>query len=177
MGKKKILTTVIIIAILLMGVGYAALSNIDLTITGTAKATPNPNNFKVYFTGATPTTNAPAGATVTVEPITNGATTATVNMEGLTTKGETASAILEIENGSDGINASSVNVTAQNTDTEYFDIAATMCDATGTPIADSNYAVAAGAKTYVKVSATLLKNPTTDVQTNIAVTVTAEPEV
>ena len=38
-----------IIAILLLGIGYAAIQNITLNITGTATADPNQANFKVMF--------------------------------------------------------------------------------------------------------------------------------
>ena len=62
---------------------------------------------------------------------------------------------------------------AAGTDTAIFDIAAEMCTSTGTSI--SNYAVACGAKTYVKVSAKLLQTPTADVSTAIDVTITAVP--
>ena len=49
-----------------------------------------------------------------------------------------------------------------------------MCDSTGNAI--SNFAVANGAKTYVKVSTKLLKTPTTDVNTSITATITAVPK-
>lgn len=169
--QNKIMLGMILMSILLIGIGYAALTNIDLTINGKASAAASQDNFKVYFTGANTVTQ-PTDDTVTATA-TNGAITATVNIEGLTKSGDSAYAILEIENGSNGIDATSVNVTTQDTDTEYFDIVAQMCDSTGAPISD--YAVASGNKTYVKVSAELLKTPTEDVETTIAVTVTAIP--
>ena len=55
-----------------------------------------------------------------------------------------------------------------------FQINAVMCTQDGTPI--SNYALASGAKTYVKVSVTLLQTPTVDTSTSINVTLTAVPE-
>lgn len=170
--QKKIITIAILVVILLMAIGYAALTNTELTISGTASATAVQDNFKVYFTGANtvknPNTNA-VEVTVTAQ-----ATTATVNISGLSTSGDAAYAILEIENGSNGVDAESVEVTTQATDTTMFDVEATMCDDKGTEI--SNYAVNSGEKTYVKVSAKLLKTPTKDETANISVVLTATPK-
>lgn len=49
--RKKIILVVILLAVLLMGIGYAALANVTLTINGKATATVDQENFKVYFTG------------------------------------------------------------------------------------------------------------------------------
>ncbi len=168
--QNKILIGVILIAILFMGIGYAAFTTLELTITGTANATASQDNFKVYFTGKNTVTNPTEGVVVTVN---EGASTANVEISGLTKKDDTAYAILEIENGSNDVDASSIDVTLQDKDTAYFDISAIMCDQTGVTISD--YAVASGAKTYVKVSAKLLQTPTEDVNTTINVTITATP--
>ena len=170
--QKRLIVGVIIIAILLMGIGYAALANTTLTISGTAEATASQENFKVYFTGENTIKN-PNTTDVSVT-VNNGEQNATVNMTGLTAKGDTAYAILEIINDSNDVNAESINVTSSQTDTEFFDIEAVMCESDGTPIED--YSVASGNKTYVKVSATLLQTPTEDVNTSINITITAVPE-
>ena len=170
--QKTIIVGVILIAILLMAIGYAGVTSTNLTITGTASATAAQDNFKVYFTGANTVKN-PNTDAVSVTA-TNGQTTATVNVSGLTKKEDTAYAILEIENGSNAVNAESVNVITAGTDNAIFDIEAVMCNAEGTTISD--YSVDSGAKTYVKVSATLKQTPTSDTSTSIAVTLTASPE-
>lgn len=176
--QNRVILGVILIAILLMGIGYA-LGATELTISGTAKASENQENFKVYFTGANtkidPVQSENENIKVTVGDITKGATEATVDVEGLTTKNETASVILEIENGSDDIDASSIDVTAATADTAYFDVEAIMCDASGAAI--TNYEVKSKAKTYVKVSVKLLKNPTQEVSTDITVTIKADPKI
>ena len=170
--QKKIVLGVILVVILLMSIGYAALENITLTISGTASATAAQDNFKVYFTGANTVKNP---NTDDIEVIANdGAKTAEVNISGLSTVKETAYAILEIKNASNGIKASEVNVTTDAVDTTVFDIKAEMCTADGTAISD--YSVAADSTTYVKVSATLLQTPTVDTSTSISVTITAKPE-
>lgn len=171
MKKQKVITiAIILIAILLMAVGYAALTATSLTINGTATAVTDQNNFKVHFTGETKSTSGNKVATTVAAK----ATTATVNITGLTTKDEVGYAILEIINESTDINADSVEVTAQNTDTDYIDISAIMCDENGDAVSDT--AIAVGEKIYVKVSAQLKETLNADVQTSIAVTLTATPD-
>lgn len=170
--QTKIILGVCLLAIIIMAIGYANLTNTDLTITGTASSTAEQASFKVYFTGATVLKD-PNDDTVgvTVEP---NKTTAEVNFTGLKEKGDSAFAILEITNASNGIDASSVNVKTTDADTTFFNIEAKMCTATGADITD--YSVASGAKTYVKVSAELLQTPTSDVSTGINVAITATPK-
>ena len=172
MSKQKgLIIGVILIAIILMAVGYAGLTETSLTINGTAKATVDQTNFKVYFTGAAPITSSAAKVETKV---TAESTTATVNIKDLKTEGETQYAILEIKNGGQ-IDATSVTVTAQGTDSDYIDIAAEMCDKDGKTISGDN-ALAVNGITYVKVSAKLKQILNADVETAIAVTVTANPD-
>ena len=46
---SKIILATIVAASILLGLGYAAIQNITLNITGTAAADPNQSNFKVRF--------------------------------------------------------------------------------------------------------------------------------
>lgn len=173
--QNKIVIGTIFAIILLMGIGYAGVTNVNLTINGNVLATADQTNFKVQFTGATPTTESTNPKATVDAKATAGSTQATVDISGLTTKDDSASAILEIENASIDINASSVNVTVgANTEEEYFTVTAVMCKADGEPVTD--YAVAHGEKTYVKVTAKLNKTPLEDIGTKISVTVTATPE-
>lgn len=171
--QKKLVFIVILIAVLLMGIGYAALSSVTLTINGSASATADSENFKVYFTGVnTPKTAANVETTVTAE-----SKTATVSFKNLTKKDDEEYVILEIENGSNDVDAQSVTVSLTKTGTgatNVIEADAIMCDAQGSAI--ENYAVASQAKTYVKVSAKLLQTPTEDAQlTEIEATITAVP--
>lgn len=174
--QNKILVCLLLMTVLLMGIGYAALSSVTLTITGTASASESQDNFKVYFTGNVTTSD---DEDVEVSgSATSGSTTGTVNFAGLTTSGDTEYVIFEIENGSDGIDASDIQVTLHDTDTNYFNIFAEMCDSTGNttiPAATKN-PVLAGGKTYVKVSASLKANPVDATTTSITVKITAEPD-
>lgn len=165
--QKKITLIVIIIAVLLMGIGYAVVSNITLTVNGKVSASADSENFKVYFTGVN-TKKTEENAEVTVVA---GSKTATVNFTGLTTKDDEEYVILEIENGSNGIDAESINVTASGEDSAIIKVDTIMCTSDGTAITD--YAVTSQAKTYVKVNAKLLQTPTSDVETTITATITA----
>lgn len=169
--SKKIILAVILIAVLAMAIGYAALSNVTLTITGTASAKADDANFKVWFTGATPVTSGEGvTASATAEAI-----EATVTIKDLKVVGEEKYAILEITNASADIDATSVTVTTKDKSTDYIGINAVMCTADGTPVEGDN-ALAVGGKTYVKVSAKLLQTITSDKTTDIDVVVTAVPE-
>ena len=70
--------------------------------------------------------------------------------------------------------AESVNVTTDGADTDIFEFTSVMCQADGSPI--SNYEVAYGKKTYVKVTVTLKTSPTDDVETTTNVILTAKPK-
>lgn len=169
--QKRVIMGVIVLAILLMGIGYAAYEATELTIGGTASATAKQENFKVYFTGESTVVSTEDNVEVAVTAET---TTANVTITDLSVKGDTEHAILQIKNGSVDIDATSVNVTAEGTDANGIDIEAVMCNANGEEITD--YSVASGAFTYVKVSATLTETPTENVSATIDVTLTAEPK-
>lgn len=168
--QKGLILGVALIAVVLMTVGYASIGNVPLTITGSASSAAAQDNFKVYYTGEA----TKSSATNVTTTITAKATTAKVDITGLVIKGDSEYAILEIENGSNAVDASSVEVTTNDTDTAIIDIEAVMCDAEGKEIED--YSVKSGSKTYVKVSATLLQTPTSDASADIEVTLTAIPK-
>lgn len=173
--QNKIIIGTIFVIILLMGIGYAGVTTMGLTISGKVLATADQTNFKVQFTGATPITNSNNSKATIDAKAEVGSTQATINISGLTTKDDFASAILEIENASIDINASSVKVTTgESTKESCFNITAVMCTKEGTPLTD--YAVAYGEKTYVKVTATLENTPLVDSETTINVAITATPE-
>ena len=77
--SKIILVTIVATAILL-GLGYAAIQNITLNITGTASANVNQDNFDVSFVG-TPVVSDSALATAKITDEVN----ATIGVSGLTT--------------------------------------------------------------------------------------------
>ena len=111
---SKIIVSVLLIGILLIGIGYASIQNITLSITGTAEANPNPDNFKVMFSGE-PTVSDEDYVTAAITDDIN----ATINVEGLTEKGQTVSAIYTVQNVSTDISAD-LSVSTTNDNPEYF---------------------------------------------------------
>ena len=134
-NKKMIIAVVIIAIVLLLGVAYAAISNITLNITGSASGTANQSNFsaigfcksttdKTLATSSaqisyTATTTPPHGATITATA--TNATTATVTVSGLTTEGDTASIDLYVANNNADLNAK-VKPAITNNDTTNFTV-------------------------------------------------------
>lgn len=169
--QKKTMLLVMVFATLIMGVAYAAVSNISLNITGNVTTTAAADNFKVYFSAVTSKsddTNVDAN-------VINGSTSATLNISNLTKKNDSEYAIFEITNGSNNIDAESVTVIKHDVDTSIIQVDAEMCNSTGNAISD--YSVESGKKTYVKVTVTLLQTPTSDdTTTTIDVELKAVPK-
>ncbi len=160
----------ILIAIVLIGIGYASLANNILSINGEVLATVEQENFKVYYTGEVPKTYVSGDyITIEAEPIAK-SQNATVNILGLNRKGDSGYAVLEIENGSNDVDAE-VTVTTDIAESDMFQIDVIMCDQEGTETTDTF--LASGQKTYVKIFAQLLKTPTSVARANISAKVTA----
>lgn len=166
-SKKTILGIVLLIAILLLGIGYAAISGITLKIGGTADATANTDNFIVKFTSAT------AGTNCTLAEISSSDTTgrtATMNVSGLKSAEDTATATFVVTNESPDLNA----VLAVTTETmtgdaaDYFDVKAT--------IADNTTSVEPNGTRTVTVTVTLKQTIIEDKTATINVELTATPE-
>ena len=113
---SKIILVTIIATSILLGLGYAAIQNITLNISGTAAANPNQENFKVRFTGIHDVSD----STYVTAGITND-TNATINVSGLNTKGQKVTAVYDITNESSDL-SSDLYVEVSNTNSEYFTI-------------------------------------------------------
>ena len=156
---NKIIVVVIIVAILLLGIGYAAIQNVTLNIAGTAAADPSQSNFKVMFTGTPEVSNASfVTAAITDE------TNATINVAGLTTKGEKVSATYIVQNVSTDL-SSDLSVATTNSNTEYFTITSEL----------EKTSLIAGEATKVTVTVELTKTPLIEVSSVIGVQLTAMP--
>lgn len=164
-NKKTILGIVLLIAILILGVGYAAVSGYNLTIGGTATATGSEDNFIVEFTNAT------AGNNCTKAEISNtDKTTATIEVGGLAKKGDTATATFEVKNNSSELSALLDVTTKEMTgdNASYFTVNAT--------IADNAEAMANGTTRTVTVTVTLNKTVVEDKSATINVVLSATPQ-
>ena len=164
--NKKTLQIVllVLIAVVTLGIGYAAISAVNLIINGNATASVNQNNFKVHFTQAQSITGS-TGASGTSTIDSQDDTKAMFDVTGLTKVGDYAEAVYTVRNDSNGIGAEiTLNLTSSNT--EYFKLTETILD----------NKLQAGEETTAKVKVEMIKTPITDsVSTSITATLTASP--
>lgn len=168
-NKRAFIAIVLIVAVLLLAVGYAAISK-ELTVGGTITADGNLTNFKVHYQGTTGTINSTkTGATLSATTDEN--VTATINASGLDTAGQTVTATFTIVNESDDLGADLAVKTKQITGTnaEYFEVTSVTfgkahLNAKGTGTADS---------TTVTVVLTLKSTPVEEVTGTVDVVLTA----
>ena len=158
---KTILAVVLIAAIVLIAVGYAAISNINLTISGTASGEGSDNNFKVVFTG-TPTSGVGQG---TATGSINTEHSAEMTVSGLTTSGDSASVTFEVKNESTDIYADVAVTAGASEESGDFTITTT----------GGGTSIAPGTTTTVTVTVTLNKTLVTSSSTNINVSLVASP--
>ena len=140
---SKIIIVTIIATSILLGLGYAAIQNITLNITGTAAAQASQDNFKVRFTKVSNVSDA-----VNVTASVSSDTLATMNVTGLTEKGNSVTATYEIENQSADL-SSDLKISTTNSNTEYFLISSRL----------NKSSLVAGEKTTVTVVVEMLKTP------------------
>lgn len=164
--KKSFVALALVVAVLVLGVGYA-LTTIDLKVNGDITVSPDDSNFDVNFTDASITT------TGTLTGKTDAATkgdgkTATLSVKTLKTVGEKVVAEYTITNNSKaGINATLSNPTAtQTTDAakDYYTVTATL---------ENNDAIAPNGTKKLTVTVELVKAPLEEVTGNFTVTFNA----
>ena len=160
-NKKTFVGIALLILVLVLGIAYAA-TTINLTITGNASANFSAANYKVAFTGET----SQSGPGTIVPSATPEATEATLQVSGLTTKDEVATATFKVKNYSSEL-ASEIDVTAVNTDTEYFNVEAEL----------DKTSLEKDGEATVTVTVALLKTPVSEVTTTIDVDLTATAKV
>ena len=159
-GTNKIILTIVLAAVLIIGVGYAAINSITLQITGQLAAAPSDANFNVKFINASP-----SDETADVFGIITGDLTATLNVKGLTAKGQTATATYTIQNTSEDLSAS-LTATATNQNTEYFRVL--------TGFSETN--IAKGETSTLTVTVELIKTPIdAEVTDTVGIKITASP--
>lgn len=158
---SKMIAVVLVIAVLIIGVGYAAIQNITLNIAGSAAADPNQANFNVKFSGV-PEVSSETCVTASVTDDTN----ATINVSGLTAKGDKVTATYTIQNASASLSANITNIVITNSNEEYFEVSEELTTTT----------LGRGEATTITVTVQLIKTPITDsVSSTIGVQFEAKP--
>ena len=159
-NTKKVVVALIVLAILLIGVAYAAITNVTLNITGSAKAELGQDSFKVEFSGK-PSVSSESNVVASITDEKN----ATMNVTGLTAKGDKATATYTVQNTSNVLTAN-LSATVTNSNSEYFDVSYEFEKETLTH----------GEPTKITVTVELMKTPITEsVSSTIGVQITAEP--
>lgn len=164
-STKTLVGVVLFLAIVLVAVGYAAITTIPLNITGSAQAEANQDNFSVIFTGETSTDG--DGTTVATK---TGDTSATMTVTGLTAKGEKATATYTIQNTSADLSAALSATVTNNSNPDYFAVTKTIADPT---------TLVASGMTTITVEVELLKTPVAETEEQLKATIgigiTADP--
>jgi len=164
--NSKIIGGILLVAILLVAVGYAAITKVGLNIDGTAKSEGNPDNFKVDLIGE-PQTSGDGTTTATIN--TADKTQGTMNVSGLNAKGQTAIATYTVKNQSADLSAD-LTAEATSTNDEYFEVQCSLEKTT----------LKAQEQTTMTVKVKLLKTPIDETKENlsteIGVNIDAEPK-
>lgn len=153
-NKKTFIGVIVLLAVLMLGIGYAALTNITLNINGSATGVPDGANFSVDFSDDTSKivvdkTN--ANTNVVVDAKKTGTLEAKLDVSNLTSKGESVTVTYTIENNSDDLSANLTLDPASYKD-DNFEINAVL----------GSDSIAKGESTTVTVTATLLVTPVTE---------------
>lgn len=168
--KKRYGVIAILIAIVVLGVGYAVISNVTLNVNGSqATVDADPSNFEVKYDEESTFTYSgnPTGSTVTLTRTDD--TNATFTIEGLTKQGDTVTITYPIINASETLKASLAAPTITNDNTEYFSVTTTS------PTAGTELAANGGTANLVLV-VEVIKTPIADSETaNITASVVASP--
>ena len=165
-ANNKVVLGVVLLAIILVAVGYATITNVTLNIKGTTKTEANQSNFVIEFIGE-PTTGGKGTTTATVNS--SKKTEGTVEVSGLTAKGDTATVTYTVKNQSEDLSAD-LTAEATSSNQSYFE---TMCTLDKTILK-------AQEETTLIVTIKLLKTPIDETKENltsqIGVSITAEPK-
>lgn len=165
MKKSLTIGAILVAAILLVAVGYAAVTSTQLNISGTAKANVNTDNFVVKFTGVD---NVSDASKVTASVASD--LVAKMDVEGLNAKNDSVSATYTITNSSEDLSAELSIKSKSITNEEYFSIATEFLNGKST--------LKHGESGTVKVTITLIKTPIDSeekIEGNILVGLEARP--
>lgn len=148
--KRTYVTILLVIALLCLGIAYAAITNTTLNISGNVAASATSEKIDVVFTKADKTT-VPENASVVATVDANDATKATIEVSGLTTAGQTVVATYTIKNNRTDVAATLDDPAVTNSNTDWFEVTSAVA---------ANDLAAEG-ETTATVTVKLLKTPVT----------------
>ena len=172
-GKKRITVIVIMVALLFIGIGYAAVAQ-PLNINGTAQTVDDDElakNLNVYFNSYVDKSTSPLSAKVTTT-LGSGVRTITLDTAGFAKGGDKAVVAIEVKNGSKEYK---VDISAAVQSDSRFDV---TYDFRTTNTADSGTSTASGitvnGSTYLFVTVELKKAPVEEIKNAVfTITLTA----
>ena len=172
--RKTFIGMALVLAILILGVGYAAINTVNLNVNGTANVTANAD-FKVVFDRAD-TIEVTGGVQGDTAAQYTGELTATMTVS-LDSSHTEQTAVYKIDNNSSELSATLVaSVTNEDASLNKYVTVETQLYADEDCTQELNGPVAKDESAYLKVTATLVNNPAQDVQgKTFTVTVTANP--
>ena len=146
--KKRTGIIGVLVAILALGIGYAVVSAVTLTINGSGSITADQANFKVHYTGDVTVTKSVASITTTASH--NDQQTGQFTVSDLTKAGDSVTFTYTIVNDSEGITANlAASSVTTNSNSEYFTVTTSRDASTLAP----------GASTTETVTVTVAKTP------------------
>lgn len=126
--KRTFVTLLLIVALLCLGIGYAAIAGVTLTINGKAYAEAEVGNIDVRFEKAE-TKSKPEDATVTAEPSTDGDfKIGTFNVSGLKKEGDSVTVDYTIKNYATDIDATLTTPDVEWTNKTWYGVECTLSD-------------------------------------------------
>ena len=174
--KKAIIGLLVILVVILLAIGYAAISNQTLTINGTATAVASDSNFNVIFSAVgTPDviagTTTTATATGTIDTTDSTGRTATITIDGFTKIGDAITVPYTISNESvDDVGAKITSIQIQNSNEDYFNVVVSP--------RESEDVISSGDSRVEDITVACIQTPiASDQSATITVTFTAEPVV
>lgn len=164
---KTFLLLSVIVAVLVLGIAYAAITAVNLTVTGNVTATPDQGNFKVAFGKADDESNKPTfSGTGTATLNVTGDLTATMDVTGFTKVNDEITVTFKILNTSDDISATLLAADPTNNNTEYFEVTKNL---------DKSSIAAVNGVATLTVTVRCIKTPLESQSATIGVVVTATP--
>lgn len=121
--KRSMIVLAIFVAVLVLGVGYAAITGVTLTINGTASTTNR--DLAVSFTDATSVNAGSTGATVVATAV-DGELEADLTVTGLSAVGQSVTATYTIQNEEEDLNAVISLGTVDNPGSDFFEVTTSL---------------------------------------------------
>lgn len=154
-NKKSLLGLGLLALVLVLGVGYAVVSDVVLTITGTASVATE--ELKVSFEG---TVTADQGVTANA---TKGSLKGNIQVTGLAHIGDTATATYTIQNLEADVAAEITKKSITVSNSEYFEVT--------TSVDNDALTIARNGTATVTVTVQLIKKPITEAESSTDITV------